>query len=97
MRIGNRQVVGRVPFLTYLPWLHRRFALARAFAVRDLDSFFVSSGLKRVAVDYLWPTFEHGGNPFQFCLKPFFGLMRKLENSPLRMFGTSIIVRYVKQ
>jgi SAM-dependent methyltransferase len=96
MRIGNWQP-SRVPFLTYLPWLHHRFALARVFTVRDLDSLFVARGLKRVAVDYLWPTFEHWGNPFQPCLKPFLGLMRKLENSPLRMFGTSIIVRYLKE
>jgi SAM-dependent methyltransferase len=97
MRIANWQI-GRVPLLTYLPWLHRRFALARVFAVRDLDSLFVTrAGLKRVTVDYLWPTFEHGGNPFQSLLKPLFGLMRKLENSPLRMFGSSIVVRYVKK
>jgi SAM-dependent methyltransferase len=96
MRIGNWQN-GRVPFLTYLPWLHRRFALARVFTVRGLDALFVARGLKRVAVDYLWPTFEHQGNPFQAYLRPFFGLMRKLENSPLRMFGTSIVVRYLKE
>lgn len=96
IRIGNWRP-GRVPFLTYFPWLHRRLALARVFRLRDLDSLFVAKGLKRAAVDYLWPTFEHRGNPFQPCLKPFFGVMRKLEASPLRMFGTSIVVRYVKE
>jgi SAM-dependent methyltransferase len=95
MRIGQR-TFGRVPFLTYLPWLHRRLALARVFTVCDLDRLFVACGLKRTNVDYLWPTFEHGGNPFQRYLKPLFGLMRIMENSFLRMFGTSIIVRYVK-
>lgn len=96
MRIGKR-VYGRVPFLTYLPWLHSRLALARVFTVRDLDRLFVVRGLKRVAVDYLWPTFEHGGNPFQPYLRPLFGLMRTMENSFLRMFGTSIVVRYIKE
>ena len=95
MKVGS-WVCGRVPLLTYWPWLHRRLALARVFTVRDLDSLFATKGLKRCAVDYLWPTFEHGGNPLQRFLKPLFGLMRKLENSPFRMFGTSVIVKYVK-
>jgi SAM-dependent methyltransferase len=95
MQIGSWSC-GRVPLLTYLPWLHRRLAPARVFTVRDLDSLFVVEGLRRCATDYLWPTFEHGGNPFQRFLRPTFGLMRRLERSPLRMFGTSVVVKYVK-
>jgi hypothetical protein len=64
--------------------------------VRDLDSLFAVKGLTRCAVDYCWPTFEHGGNPFQRFLRPAFGLMRQMERSPLRMFGTSVLVKYVK-
>ena len=97
MRIGKREFHRRIPFLTYLPWLHRRLSVARVFKVRDLDSLFVTRGLKRVAVDYAWPTFEHGGNVFQPCLKPFFGLMRRMEDSFLRMLGTSVMVHYVKE
>jgi SAM-dependent methyltransferase len=96
MRIGKWQGGGRVFLLPYLPWLHRRWALARVFKVRDLDSFFAANGLTRVAVDYAWPTFEHGGNRFQRYLKPLFGIMRKMERSPLRMFGSSVIVKYIK-
>lgn len=87
---------GRVPLLTYWPWLHRRTSVARVFRVRDLDSLFTKRGLQRTALDYAWPTFEHGGNRFQPLLKPFFGLMRKGEESRLRMFGSSVITRYVK-
>ena len=97
MRIGSRQIGGRIPLLPWLPWLHRRWALARVFTVRDLDSLFTAKGLKRLAVDYAWPTFEHGGNRFQSCLKPLFGLMRGMENSPMRMFGSSVIARYIKE
>ena len=96
MRIGTRQIGGRVFLLPYLPWLHRRWALARVFTVRDLDSLFVKNGLRRQAVDYAWPTFEHGGNRYQRHLKPLFGLMRLMESSPLRMFGSSVITRYLK-
>jgi len=95
MKIGP-WICSRVPLLPYLPWLHRRLALARVFTVGDLDSLFAVAGLRRRATDYAWPTFEHGGNPFQRYLRPTFGLMRKLERSPLRMFGTSLLVKYVK-
>ena len=96
IRIGSWQKEGRIPLLTYLPWLHRRWAIARVFTVRDLDSLFVSNGLTRTAVDYAWPTFEHGGNRLQKVLRPLFGFMRTLESSPVRMLGTSVITRYVK-
>lgn len=96
MRIGPKQIGGRIPLLPYLPWLHRRWALARVFTVRNLDSLFITKGLKRVAVDYAWPTFEHGGNRFQPYLRPLFGLMRRVERSSLRMFGSSVIVKYNK-
>lgn len=96
IRIGKWEKNGRIPLLTYWPWLHRRLALARVFTVGDLDRLFVTNGLKRTNVDYAWPTFEHGGNPVQNFLKPLFGLMRRMEDSPLRMFGSSVIVRYTK-
>ena len=95
MRIGKLSV-GRVPLLPYFPWLHRKLAQARVFTVRDLDSLFAAR-LKRTAVDYAWPTFEAGGNPFQPLFRPLYGLMRRMEESPLRMFGVSVVVRYVKE
>ncbi len=96
MRLGTKEWHGRVPLLTYLPWLHRRISLARVFTVANLDTLFVPHGLKRTNVDYAWPTFEHGGNALQPLVKPLFGVMRALEASPLRMFGTSVVVRYEK-
>lgn len=97
VQIGAWRSGGRVPLVTYWPWLHRRIALARVFTVRALDRLFVPAGLTKTAVDYAWPTFEHDGNPFQKHLRPLFGLMRKLEDSPLRMFGSSVVVRYTKR
>lgn len=96
MRIGSWEHHGRIPLLPYLPWLHRRLSLARVFKAGDLDRLFLKRGLQRAGCDYAWPTFEHGGNRFQPLLKPLFGVMRAMEASPLRMFGTSVIVRYVK-
>ena len=97
MTIGKFETQ-RAPLLTYLPWLHRKWAKARVFKVRDLDQLFRPLGFQRAAVDYAWPTFEHGGNRLQALFKPLFGAMRRLERAPilLRMFGTSVIVKYVK-
>lgn len=88
----------RLPLLTWFPWLHSRIANARVFTVRTLDSLFVPLGMKRVALGYLWPTFEHGGGGvlrlLQKIARPLFGLMRFMETSPVRFFGSSIVVRY---
>ncbi len=96
IRIGAWERHGRIPLLTYLPWLHRRLSIARVFKAGDLDSLFRPHGLRRTGLAYAWPTFEHGGNRLQPLLKPLFGLMRTMERSPLRMFGSSVVVRYVK-
>ncbi len=94
----GRISVGRAPLLTYLPSLHRKFARARAFLVRDLDNLLIPLGAKRTGIDYLWPTFEHSGNKAQRWLKPLFPLMRAFEEAPMvfRMFGTSILLKYCK-
>ena len=97
IRIGSWEWHGRIPLLPYLPCLHRRISIARVFTVSHLDSLFTTKGLERQAVDYAWPTFEHGGNRFQPILKPLFGLMRRMEDSPLRLVGSSVIVRYIKR
>jgi SAM-dependent methyltransferase len=96
MRIGKKLIGGRIPLLPYFPWLHRRWSVARVFTVRDLDSLFLKDGFSRVGVDYLWPTFEHNGNRLQRYLKPLFGAMRTMEDSPFRMFGSSMVARYLK-
>lgn len=96
IKIGDWRRHGRIPLLPWIPSLHDRWALARVFTVRDLDTLFGKHALTRRNVRYLWPTFEHGGNRFQKYLKPLFPLMRQLEESPVRMFGTSIVAKYVR-
>lgn len=94
----GRISLSRAPLLTYLPSLHKKYAKARAFLVRDLDRLFIPLGAQRVGLDYLWPTFEHGGNKLQCLLKSLFPAMRACEKAPMsvRMFGTSILLKYRK-
>ena len=92
---GGRSVAGYL-CSPYLPPLHNRFGFARVFTVRRLKQVFGAVGLRLTGVDYVWPTFEYGGNPFQPLLKGMYGAMRMGERSPLRMFGTSGPARFVK-
>ena len=94
IRWRGREISGRVPLLPYVPPLHDRMSLARVFTVRRLKAIFEPCGFELRAVDYSWPTFEHGGNRFQGVLRPLFGLMRRLERSPLRMFGSSVVTHF---
>jgi SAM-dependent methyltransferase len=92
----------RIPLVTWFPWIHSRVGNARVFTIRSLDRLFVPLGFRRCAFAYIWPTFEHGGGGsrlhrhIQEIARPLFPLMRIMERTPLRLFGSSVIVRYEK-
>ncbi len=86
---------GRFPLLPYIPPLHNRFALARVFTARDLQRLLLPRGFERLDLDYAYPTFERG-NRLGRLARPLKGLMRTLEDSPLRRFGVSIVTSYRK-
>lgn len=96
VRIGGRVWHGRVPLLPYIPLLHDKFSVARVFTASSLKRLFVPLGLFHKRSAWLWPTFEHGGNALQPLLRPMFGLMRAMERSPLRMFGSSVVCVFEK-
>lgn len=87
---------GRLPLITYIPPIHNAVSDARVFTVRSLDRLFFRSGFERTAVGWLWPTFEHGGNPMQRYIRWLFPLMRRLERSNVAFLGTSIVARFAK-
>jgi len=97
IRIGKKEFHTRIPLLTYFPPLHNRYSLARVFTVGSLDRLFLPLGFKKVKVDFIWPTFEHGGNIFTPMLKPLFKIMRLMEESWLKFFGTSVLIKYIKE
>jgi len=96
MRIGSKEILTRIPLLPYFPFLHDRYGLARVFTENNLDKRLLPLGFKKEKIDYIWPTFEHGGNIFSPLFRPLFGIMRFLENSPINLFGTSILAKYRK-
>jgi SAM-dependent methyltransferase len=93
VRWRGREIWGRFPLLPYLPALHRRFALARVFTVADLDRLLVKHGFVRIGLDYAYPTFERG-NRLGRLMRPFRTVMRLGEESPLKIFGVSIVAAY---
>lgn len=87
---------GRLPLITYIPPVHHAVSAARVFTVRSLDRLFVAAGFERTAVGWLWPTFEHEGNPIQKYIRWMYPLMRTMERSRIGFLGTSIVARYAK-
>jgi SAM-dependent methyltransferase len=73
---------GRLPLITYFPAIHDAVSDARVFTVKELNRIFGSVGFQRTAVGWLWPTFEHNGNPIQRYIKGLFPLMRRLGARP---------------
>jgi SAM-dependent methyltransferase len=78
---------GRLPLVTYLPPVHNAVSDARVFTVRALDRLFSRYGFQRTEVSWLWPTFEHLGNPMQPYIRWLFPLMRRL---PLNLIAARL-------
>lgn len=94
----GRRIGSRIPLLPWIPPLHRRFAQARVFTSRELRQIFEPQGFEFISQTWCWPTFEHGGNPFQKALLPLLPLMRACEKIPgLRCFGSSVAAVFVRQ
>lgn len=81
-----------VPFLPYLPPLHRRLATARNFLPHELRDRMLKAGFDEVGLDYIMPPFDNWKFGARF-LRP---LTNALERSPLRIFGVSIVGIYRK-
>lgn len=89
----------RLPFITWIPPLHRRVANARVFTVRDLDRLFVPLGFRRTGLSYLWPTLSMVQAiatyiKFRRAMRWLFPLMRLMERKPFRFLGSSILVKF---
>jgi hypothetical protein len=76
-----------VPFLPYVKPLHRRLSTARNFARRDLAELVCTEEVRLVAWDWVMPPLDH----WRRGRAPLLALLDRLERSPLRVFGVSII------
>jgi ubiquinone/menaquinone biosynthesis C-methylase UbiE len=84
---GRTYPARRVPFLPYVKPLHRRLSTARNFARRDLAELVCTEEVRLVAWDWVMPPLDH----WRRGRAPLLALLDRLERSPLRVFGVSII------
>jgi SAM-dependent methyltransferase len=93
VKIGKHSFPGRrLPGLTYLPFLHSRIADARIFTVRTLRTLVTSAGFDEIAIDFVMPPFDRSSRGRKY-VKP---LTERLEKSPLKRMGVSIVGIYRK-
>lgn len=94
VHVGGRRFSGRyVPFLPYVPPLHRALAEARNFKARDLRRWLDEAGFAEVATDYIMPPFD-GWSLGRRYLKP---ITDRMEASRLRVLGLSVVGVYRKR
>jgi len=94
VRLFGHRVLGRyLPFLPYVPALHRRVSDARNFKASELRSILVPIGFRETEVDYVIPPFD--GWKFGYAyLRP---ILQYIERGPLRVVvGVSIAAVYQK-
>ncbi|MDQ6615891.1 MAG: class I SAM-dependent methyltransferase [Actinomycetota bacterium] len=92
VRLFGRRFLGRyLPFLPYLPWVHRRVSDARNFKRSELRSVLGPIGFEEVAVDYVMPPFD-GWKFGRRYLRP---VVQRMEKSPARVVaGVSVAAVY---
>lgn len=77
-----------VPFLTWVPALHRRLSPNDAFTPSRLDRIVEPHGFRRVGLRYMWPPLDaHPG--LRRVVAPLFAL---LGRTPMRRFAQTLVM-----
>lgn len=82
----------RFPFLPYIKPLHRRLSTARNFTRRDLVELVCTDQIHVQAWDWVMPPLDN----WHYGRRQLRATMDRLERSPLKLFGVSIIGVFVK-
>ena len=88
MHLGDRYVQHNVPFITWIPPLHRRVSEARSYTYSSLKRLLEDVGFIVSAPQYIMPPFEKS----PIARKLIAPVSEWLETSPLRSFGVSVLV-----
>lgn len=88
---GRRYPPGRAPFLPWMPSLHRRLADARAFTLRSVSRPAAAAGFRLESAAYMMPPFDR--SRVGQLLRP---LTDCIERTPLRNFGMTLVLAFVK-
>jgi len=83
-----------VPFLSWLPGaLHARISSARIYSRRRIEGMARAAGFEVGKVGYIFPPLDSFPLPLKHTYRR---LARRLENTPLRIFGVSIFLVLTK-
>jgi SAM-dependent methyltransferase len=88
MLIGDHFVQHNVPFITWIPPLHRRISEARSYTYSSLKRLLEEVGFMVSAPEYIMPPFEKS----PLAQKWFAPVAERVETSFLRGFGVSVLV-----
>jgi SAM-dependent methyltransferase len=89
---GRRLSPLAMPFVTWVPPLHRRVADARSFGARGLRRLVEAHGFRCTATAYLMPPFDR--SRLGQRIRP---VTDRLEGTPLRVFGLSLVMVFCRQ
>ena len=78
------------PFLTWFPWLHRRFSPNDAFTPQRLDRLIEPHQFRRTGLAYMWPPLDSHPE-LRRVAQPLFAL---LDRTPLRRFAQTLVMCY---
>lgn len=101
MRIGKYTIAKKIPLLPYIGPLHRKFALARVFSSRQLDTLFCTRGMELLETRYAAPQFERAAVRKQSWeyyvrfLRPFVNVCERVPGIQV-LIGVSILKAYRK-
>ena len=91
--VASRRFPGRrLPGLPYVAPLHARLADARTYTSRSLRSLLLEGNFSEVATDYVMPPFDR----WEAGRKYFKPIVDRLERSPARILGVSVVGIYRK-
>lgn len=86
---GRRLAPARVPGITWVVPLHRRWSDARAFTMGGLTRLIEAHGFRKIGETWIMPPFDRSSIGKR--LRP---VTDKLENSPLRVFGLTVAATF---
>jgi ubiquinone/menaquinone biosynthesis C-methylase UbiE len=92
--LGKKAIGYNIPFVSWLPdSVRKHLCYARIYSKARLLKLVGHAGFRPEVIEYLYPPLDHFPLPFR---NQYRALARRLEETPLRVFGVSIFAVFKK-